>query len=97
VRFEGRCHPGEVRLTVIDQGIGIPPEDLPRLFQAFHRGTNTGQRSGTGLGLVIVKRCVDLHGGTIHIASRPGEGTRVTVVLPLPAAGSSLDAFGRHV
>ncbi len=48
---------------VRDHGIGIPEEDRERLFNAFHRGTNVGTSPGTGLGLVIVKRCVDLHGG----------------------------------
>jgi PAS domain S-box-containing protein len=68
---------------VIDRGIGIPDEDVPNLFIAFHRGSNVGQVPGSGLGLGIVKRCVELHGGTIEIRSRLGEGTTVTVRLPL--------------
>lgn len=66
-----------------DRGIGIPEADLARLFQAFHRAGNVGQRSGTGLGLVIVKRCVDLHGGSIQIESKEHGGTTVTVHLPV--------------
>ena len=60
------------------------------LFQAFHRGRNVGDRPGTGLGLVIVKRCIDLHGGNIKLESQ-GEGTSVTVSLPLmnPVASAS--------
>ena len=70
-----------------DRGIGIPAEDLKRIFEAFHRGGNVGHLPGTGLGLVIVKRCVELHGGGIRIDSEVGEGTTVTVRLPLfPAA-----------
>ena len=68
---------------VRDQGIGIPAEDLDELFQTFRRGTNVGERPGTGLGLVIVKRCVELHGGAIELQSRQGKGTTVTVRLPL--------------
>ncbi|HMP83959.1 MAG TPA: ATP-binding protein [Verrucomicrobiota bacterium] len=69
--------------TVRDHGIGIPEADQLWLFQAFQRGGNVGDRPGTGLGLVIVKRCVELHGGQIQINSKPGEGTKVTVRLPL--------------
>ena len=66
-----------------DRGIGIPEADQQWLFNAFQRGGNVGERPGTGLGLVIVKRCVELHGGKIEIKSKPGEGTEVTVRLPL--------------
>ena len=52
-------------------------------FSAFHRGRNVGDRPGTGLGLVIVKRCVDLHRGEIKVDSKPGEGTSVTLRLPI--------------
>jgi signal transduction histidine kinase len=76
---EGR----EAVWVVRDRGIGIPAADQPRLFQAFYRGQNVDQRPGSGLGLVIVKRCVELHGGSIHIDSKTGEGTRVTVRLPV--------------
>jgi signal transduction histidine kinase len=69
--------------TVCDEGIGIPADDLKRLFTSFHRGSNVGERPGSGLGLVIVQRCVQLHGGTIAIESTEGAGTTVTVRLPL--------------
>jgi signal transduction histidine kinase len=69
--------------TVRDEGIGIPEADQKQLFQTFHRGSNVGERPGTGLGLVIVKRCVDLHGGTLHLESKLNAGTTVTVRLPL--------------
>jgi signal transduction histidine kinase len=68
-------------LTVRDHGIGIPQEDQEWVFKAFHRGQNVGQRPGTGLGLTIVKRCVQLHGGSIEVVSAVGEGTTVKVVL----------------
>lgn len=78
-RKEGTGAVFEVR----DQGIGIPVVDQKRVFEAFHRGSNVGETPGTGLGLVIVKRCVDLHGGRIDIRSEPGTGTCVTVRLEL--------------
>jgi PAS domain S-box-containing protein len=69
--------------TVRDHGIGISEADQQHLFKAFHRGSNVGARPGTGLGLLLVKRCVDLHGGTLELKSRIGEGTTVTVRLPV--------------
>jgi signal transduction histidine kinase len=69
--------------VVRDTGIGISEIDEQRLFNAFQRGTNVGDRPGTGLGLVLVKRCVELHDGEIQISSKVGEGTIVTVRLPM--------------
>ncbi len=69
--------------SIQDRGIGIPEADHARLFEAFHRASNVGQISGTGLGLMIVKRCVELHRGEISFVSREGEGTTFTVRLPL--------------
>jgi signal transduction histidine kinase len=71
------------RFTVSDRGIGIPAEDQRNLFKAFARGGNVDQRPGTGLGLVIVKRCVDLHGGRLELQSKVGTGTTVTITLPM--------------
>jgi signal transduction histidine kinase len=72
-----------LRFHVRDRGIGIPQEDQVRLFDAFQRGSNVGQRPGTGLGLVIVKQSVELHGGTIEVESEVGSGTTVLVSIPL--------------
>jgi PAS domain S-box-containing protein len=72
-------------LRVIDQGIGIPEADQSRLFEMFHRASNVGDIGGTGLGLVITKQIVDLHGGTIRVQSKVGAGTTFTVELPLVA------------
>ena len=69
--------------TVRDEGVGIPLADRDHLFTAFHRGGNVGQISGTGLGLTIVKRCVELHGGEIWFESEEGRGTTFMVRLPL--------------
>ncbi|MBL9127364.1 MAG: hypothetical protein JNL97_06945, partial [Verrucomicrobiales bacterium] len=70
-------------VAVRDRGIGIPEADREWLFHAFHRGRNVGNRAGTGLGLVIVQRCLELHGGTIEVESAVGQGTTVTVRLPV--------------
>ena len=82
------CSEAEIVCVIRDQGIGIPEADREWLFNAFHRGQNVDGRPGTGLGLVIVKRCVDLYGGRIEIESKPGEGTAVTVKLPVPGPES---------
>jgi signal transduction histidine kinase len=76
------------QLEVADTGVGIPAADLNRVFSAFFRGSNTGAvvgRSappGTGLGLVVSRAIVELHGGTIQVSSTEGVGSTVTVVLP---------------
>jgi signal transduction histidine kinase/FixJ family two-component response regulator len=71
------------RLTVQDQGVGIPAADLPHIFERFRRGRNVGRIEGTGLGLAGVRRIVEQHGGTIAVDSHEGAGTTVTVRLPL--------------
>jgi len=76
------CDENDLRITVQDQGIGIPEADRAHLFEAFYRAANVGTTSGTGLGLAIVKQSVELHGGTITCESEEGAGTKFTVVLP---------------
>jgi PAS domain S-box-containing protein len=83
VVFQVRVVAGEAAFEVADRGIGIPPEDQPRLFETFHRARNVGNISGTGLGLAIVRKSLDLHGGTIRFDSAPGRGTSFRVVIPL--------------
>lgn len=70
-------------LQVSDQGMGIPPEDLPHLFEIFHRASNAGSIGGTGLGLAIAKRSAEKHGGNIEVKSELGKGTTFTVTLPI--------------
>lgn len=71
-------------LVVADHGVGIPPADLPYVFDRFHRGANVaGRVGGAGIGLAGVRRMVELHGGTVAITSVEGAGTAVTVRLPL--------------
>jgi PAS domain S-box-containing protein len=77
--------------VVRDHGIGISEHDQQQLFKAFHRGSNVGSRPGTGLGLVLVKRCAELHGGRVQLNSKIGEGTTVTVRLPVFGANHEKD------
>jgi signal transduction histidine kinase len=73
------------RLEVVDDGIGIAPEHLPRVFDRFYRVDPARARAtgGTGLGLAIVRRVAESHGGTVEAASEPGVGSTFTVILPV--------------
>jgi len=76
---------GHLKIRVSDTGLGIPPEDLPNLFQPFHRGRNVTKKAieGTGLGLTIVKALVEAHKGTIEVQSELDKGTTIQLTLPL--------------
>jgi two-component system phosphate regulon sensor histidine kinase PhoR len=73
-------------VSVIDRGIGLPQEDLPRLFQRFSRASNHGHVNGTGLGLYSARLIVEAHGGRIWAESEVGRGSRFHFALPLQAA-----------
>ncbi len=73
----------QVIIKISDRGIGIPPEDLPHLFEPFHRGRNVSNIPGTGLGLHIVKQFIDLHRGQIKVDSQLNIGTTFTITLPV--------------
>jgi two-component system phosphate regulon sensor histidine kinase PhoR len=76
---------GKARITIADSGIGIPSEDLPRIFERFYRVDKARSREvgGTGLGLSIVKHVVEQMGGSVTVDSRLGEGSRFTIVVAL--------------
>lgn len=76
------CPPNYIQLRIEDQGIGIPEAFMPHLFEMFQRGQNVQQISGSGIGLALVKRCVELQNGTISVQSRINRGTTFTVMLP---------------
>jgi two-component system sensor histidine kinase BaeS len=78
---------GSAYLSVSDSGAGIPPDELPHVFDRFWRGSQAARVAGSGIGLTVVQRLVEAHKGTVSIESRPGEGT--TVVLTLLAAASA--------
>jgi PAS domain S-box-containing protein len=83
IDFTVTCETPDAVFIVRDRGIGIPEADRQWLFEPFHRGRNVENRPGTGLGLTIVKRCVELHGGRITVQSEVDQGTQFTVRLPL--------------
>ncbi|MGE3599462.1 MAG: sensor histidine kinase [Dehalococcoidia bacterium] len=71
-------------IQVQDEGIGIPPADLPHIFERYQRGANVaGRIAGTGIGLAGARQIVELHGGTIEVESVEGHGSVFTVRLPL--------------
>jgi PAS domain S-box-containing protein len=72
----------QVIFQICDRGIGIPPEDIPYLFEPFHRGQNVDNIPGRGLGITVVKKCLDVQNAKISIDSQVGVGTKVTVTIP---------------
>jgi two-component system sensor histidine kinase ResE len=87
----------EVTITVRDSGAGIPPEQLPHIFEKFYQANNQAQSAsrGTGLGLAIAREIVEAHGGTISVASSQGVGTTFTITLPVRAVVTRRTPFRR--
>jgi two-component system sensor histidine kinase BaeS len=79
VTLRAERHGSGVALSVADTGSGIPPEELPHVFDRFAKSSDSG---GSGLGLAIAKQLVEAHGGTISAASEPGRGTTMRITLP---------------
>ena len=73
----------DVRLTIADHGIGIPPENYDKIFERFFRGDHSRHGTGTGLGLAIAKSIADAHQATIFVESTPETGTRFTILFPI--------------
>ncbi len=92
-----KFNPATISIEVRDRGIGIASADLQQLFEPFHRGKNVRTIPGTGLGLVVVKKCVDLHQGSIEILSEVGFGTTCFVTLPVLPVGGTLPPENRSI
>lgn len=89
IEMRAACYGDDrVRITVRDNGIGIPSEDIPHLFERFYRveKSRTSETGGTGLGLSIAKEIIDAHGGRINVQSKVGRGTLFTIILPIVCA-----------
>jgi signal transduction histidine kinase len=79
------CRDGQVQFMIRDSGIGISPEDLGRIFERFYKAdpSRTASAGGSGLGLSIAKKIVEMHQGTIEVESQVGAGALFKVILPL--------------
>ena len=73
----------KVLIAIEDQGIGMTPEQLDRMFEKFYRADSSGAIPGTGLGMAIIKSIIEQHGGSIEIESKYGKGTKVMLYLPV--------------
>ncbi|MBI4375817.1 MAG: PAS domain S-box protein [Elusimicrobia bacterium] len=83
IRINGRSLDSSFQLTVSDNGKGIDPEDIGKVFERFYRGEHQRDIPTTGLGLYITKKIVELHSGRISVESQPGKGAQFTLSLPL--------------
>ena len=87
---------GWARIEIADRGIGIPTDQVARVFEPFYRAHSTMDVGGTGLGLAICRRVVDRHGGLLGVSENPGGGSRFHFTLPLAEAGSWTDPLPRR-
>lgn len=88
VTLAGRSGPEDFVVTVRDRGPGVPPDELPRLFQRFYRARGAAGKPGIGLGLYVARLLTEAHGGRIEVESRAGEGTTFRVILPHRPVGA---------
>jgi len=91
IKVQLTCRPEEAVLRVVDEGIGIPAKDKSEVFEAFFRAENVDVIQGSGLGLSIAKKFVELHGGQIHLESQVNQGTTVTLQFPIKAREPEVD------
>ena len=95
IRISLRSTNDQIELGVHDRGIGIPAQELPRVFERFFRSSTAGTRTGSGLGLFIAHSLVHSLGGTIAAESRPGEGSSFVISLPIREAAVPAAAADR--
>jgi signal transduction histidine kinase len=84
--------PAAVKIMMMDTGIGIDPQDLPRIWDRLYRGDKSRSQRGLGLGLSLVKAFTDAHGGTVEVTSTPGQGSIFTVTLPQASLDKAIHA-----
>lgn len=84
--------PSRVALTIADQGMGIPAEAIPHLFEPFYRAGNTNEFRGMGIGLYVTSTIIALHGGTISVKSAEGHGSEFTITLPRSSTPTPINA-----
>lgn len=89
LRISGESGSDQVTIEIADDGVGIPEEDLPRIFDRLYRGDRSRSQRGLGLGLSLVRAVVEAHGGEVSVVSSPGGGSTFTVTIP--ARGKQLD------
>lgn len=85
IRVEGWTDGDDVMIRIVDNGVGIPADEIPHLFERFFRATTSMGIPGTGIGLNLVKQMVEIHAGSVSVESKEGEGTKFTVRLPIKA------------
>jgi signal transduction histidine kinase len=89
IRVTAWTETGNVKVSISDDGVGIDPEDVPRLFQRYFRARTSTGIAGTGIGLNLVKQIVELHSGSIEVRSERGCGSTFTVTLPIKRIGNA--------
>jgi len=90
VRVSVAPHGRWLKLSVSDQGMGMTPDQLARVTERFYRADSSGHVLGTGLGMSIVREIVDLHAGRLELHSQPGQGSCISVLLPLSSADAAV-------
>ena len=96
IRVTVRGESGQLRIDVSDTGIGIPADQLPRIFEKYYQVGQQARSIGAGLGLAIARQIVEAHGGTISAQSEVGKGTTFTLLLPVHAADAASEPADRR-
>ncbi|HOW65124.1 MAG TPA: HAMP domain-containing sensor histidine kinase [Candidatus Paceibacterota bacterium] len=96
VRIQAQEESNQAKITVEDNGMGVPPEDLPRIWDRLFRGDKSRSQKGLGLGLSLVKAIVEAHHGQITVQSHPGKGSQFVLLLPLYSNDTRSDSTSTH-